>query len=366
MTDMPRPRPPYLHREITRHGRIIWYVRINRGDRIRLRAVFGTEAFWNEYQAAVGGQPYRGGAVPSAAPSGTLAWLLGQYRADVAWATRLRPGTRRQRESIFQQVLKTAGEEPFGEITQDDILAGRDRRAHTPGQARSYLQAMRGLFRWAKEAKHVRIDPTADIPYPQQPKNDGFRPWSEDDYRAYEARWRRGTRQRVWLDVLAYTGLRRSDAVRLGPSHVRAGEIKTEKTGTVVPVFILPELQCTLDAGPVGDLTFIVSSDGLPFTKESFGNAFKKACKEAGVAGSAHGVRKLAANRAVEVGVTDKELNAMMGWEGTRMAGLYTKAADNKRLARSGMAKLEKAKVIPLPTQRGKGMKAKTATGPKT
>ena len=45
-------------------------------------------------------------------------------------------------------------------------------------------------------------------------------------------RWPIGTRQRVWLDVLIYTGLRRGDAVRFGRQHVRDGiaTIKTEKT----------------------------------------------------------------------------------------------------------------------------------------
>lgn len=44
------------------------------------------------------------------------------------------------------------------------------------------------------------------------------------------------TRQRVWLDVLVYTGLRRGDAVCFGRQHIRngVGTIKTEKTSTVV------------------------------------------------------------------------------------------------------------------------------------
>ena len=29
---MPRPRPPHLHREITRHGKAVWYVRIGKGS----------------------------------------------------------------------------------------------------------------------------------------------------------------------------------------------------------------------------------------------------------------------------------------------------------------------------------------------
>ena len=47
---MPRPRPPHLHRERTRHGQFVWYVRKGKGARIRLRAEYGSEKFWAEYQ----------------------------------------------------------------------------------------------------------------------------------------------------------------------------------------------------------------------------------------------------------------------------------------------------------------------------
>jgi len=45
----------------------------------------------------------------------------------------------------------------------------------------------------------------------------------------------------------------------------------------------------TLDAGPCGDLNFIVGTKGNPLTKESFGNEFRDACNLAGVPGRAHG-----------------------------------------------------------------------------
>lgn len=50
---------------------------------------------------------------------------------------------------------------------------------------------------------------------------------------AYECRCPIGMHQRVWLDVLAYTGLRRGDAVRFGRQYVRAGVamLKAEKGG---------------------------------------------------------------------------------------------------------------------------------------
>jgi integrase len=69
----------------------------------------------------------------------------------------------------------------------------------------------------------VESDPTIRVGNPPRPKNDGFPAWSEEDIATYEARWPIGTRQRVWLDVLVYTGLRRGDAVRLGRPHVRNG-----------------------------------------------------------------------------------------------------------------------------------------------
>ena len=170
---------------------------------------------------------------------------------------------------------------------------------------------------------------------------------------AYEKRWPVGTRQRVWLDVLLYTGLRRGDAVRLGRQHVRDGvaTIKTEKTDTEVTLPILPVLAETLAAGPCGDLAFIAGSRGQPMAKKTFSNEFQIACRAAGVPGSAHGVRKIAATRAANAGATVAQLEAIFGWSGGRMAALYTRAADRRRLAMEAMTKLanEKRKSIVAP-----------------
>ena len=338
---MPHPRLPHLHREVTRHGKVVWYARVggsSRGPRIRLRAEYGTAEFWAEYESALASAPRK----PAPNHEGTLAWLIERYRETTAW-TYLSAATRRQRENIFTHVLETAGAQPFVKITTAVIMAGRDRRANTPFQARHFLDAMRGLFRWALKARLVKIDPTAGVDDPPRPQSDGFAPWSEDDIAAYESRWPVGTRQRVWLDVVIYTGLRRGDAVRFGRQHVRngVGTIKTEKTGTEVTLPILPVLDATLKAGPCGELTFIAGENGRPLTKESFGNLFRKACREAGLDNrSAHGLRKSAATRAANAGATVAELEAIFGWQGGTMAALYTRAADLRRLAQGAMHKL--------------------------
>ncbi len=337
---MPRPRAPFLSHERTRHGTLVWYFR-RLGRRVRIRAEFGTPEFEAEYEAAKASVALPPKAITC--PQGSLAWLIERYRDLLAWAP-LSAATKRQRENIFVHVIETAGVQNCAKITTAAIIAGRDRRKNTPAQARNFLDAMRGVFRWATEAGFVRSDPTAGIKNPPRKTGQGFRPWTEDDVAAYEKRWPVGTRQRVWLDVLLYTGLRRGDAVRLGRQHVRDGvaTLKTEKSGQAVEVTlpILPVLAETLAAGPCGDLTFIVGASGQPLSKELFGNEFRVACNAAKVPGSAHGVRKIAATRAANAGATVAQLEAIFGWSGGGMASLYTRAADRRRLALEAMHKL--------------------------
>src|SRR5438105_13076296 len=80
---MPRPRPPHLHRQVTRHGKTVWYVRFGKGPRVRIRAEFGTPEFGAEYQAAITGaarpRQAKGEAV------GTLEWRSARHHETTAW-----------------------------------------------------------------------------------------------------------------------------------------------------------------------------------------------------------------------------------------------------------------------------------------
>ena len=260
-TAMPRPRPLHLHREISRHGKTVWYVRVGRGRRFRLKTEFGTPEFETEYLAALAGHP-----TPTKGRSaGTLGWLFDRYRETPAWRN-LSLETRKQREQIMAPVLKNAGHQPFAKINRSSVVAARDRRGETPAQARHYLEAMRGLFKWAVDAGMAKDNPTIGVDDPARAKTGGIPVWTEEQVEAYERRWPVGTRQRVWLDVLLYTGLRRGDAVKLGRQHVRNGvaSFKTEKSKSTIEVTlpILPVLAETLKAGPCGELSFIVGANG--------------------------------------------------------------------------------------------------------
>ena len=341
---MPRPLPPKLHKQTTRHGETVWYVRAHHhGPRVRIRAEFDSEAFWIEYRAALTGA----GAQPKAKAAGSLGWLWERYRASAAWR-KLSPATRRVRENAMAPILAESKDRPAAKVRKVDLEATRD-KIQAQHQARVVMDCFRGMYRWAviALADQFKDDPTAGIKNPKTVRTAGSPVWTEAEVDRYQMRWPVGTKERVWLDVLLYTGLRRGDAVRLGRQHVRAGfwTIKTEKSQHQVEVTnpLLPVLQATLDAGPTGDLTFICGAGRRPLTKETFGNNFREACNKAGIQGrSAHGLRKVAATRCAENGATTQQLMALFGWLSQKQAELYTRSADRRRMSRDAGAFMQR------------------------
>lgn len=340
---MPRPRPPHLHREESRHGGVAWYVRRKHGRRMRIKADYDTPEFWAQYRAALEG----GSMPPVAAKANALAWALGGYRNSSTWAG-FSTATRRQRENIIKAVIKAAGAVPLKDITTDTIRAGRERRAATPHAANNFLKTMRGFFAWAVDGKLVAVDPTKGVKL-LVGKNDagGFRVWSQDELDRFEAHWPVGTRERLAFDLLLYTGLRRGDAVRIGRQHERDGviTIHTEKhrkgkPGELVSLPILPPLVASIAATRTGDMTYLVTDAGRPWVKESFGNWFREISRKAGCPGSAHGLRKAGATRAANRGASELQLMAIFGWSTGKMAQHYTRSADRVRLARDAAALL--------------------------
>lgn len=104
------------------------------------------------------------------------------------------------------------------------------------------------------------------------------------------------------------------------------------KTGARVTVELPPSLLELIDRTETGDLHFIISQTGKPFTVESFGNWFRDRCREAGVEKSAHGLRKLSATIAAEGGAGAVALMAQYGWTNIQEAERYTRSADYPRL----------------------------------
>ena len=101
-----------------------------------------------------------------------------------------------------------------------------------------------------------------------------------------------------------------------------------------------PALQAVLDATPNEHLTFLTTEYGKPFTAAGFGGWFRERCDAAGLPKrcAAHGLRKAAGRRLAEAGCLANVIASILGHASLQEVARYTRAADQERMARTGMA----------------------------
>lgn len=329
---MPKTRTPGLQRE-RRNGQDVYYYRLGDGPRTRINFAHGTKEFWAEYERlrAGGDRP-----VPERIDRKSLGWLLAEYQRSPHW---LNLKARRQREATYRRVIETDGDYPFAEVTRTHIEKAMAKRLEEgmPGLANSFLAHMRVMFEWAVDNGYLTTNPCWKIRKLKIPKNDGFRLWSEGELEQFRRHFPVGTLQRLAFDILHYTGLRRSDAIRLGPKHVAADgsiEIRAQKNEEISNSVMTPELMTSINAAWKGGDTFLVTDKfKRPFADAaSFGVWFWYQCRKAGLDGlSAHGIRKATATAAASAGATPYDLMGMFGWTSVKTAMLYTEKVNRKQ-----------------------------------
>ena len=314
-----------------------FYVWRRPGPKIRIRGEYGSREFMRAYREALFGE-----AKPKAAP-GSLSELISAYKQSRAWREGLSAATRKTRDQFFRKIEAAAGAKPINEIDRAMIVATRE-KAGSRAAARHILTTLRGLFKWAVEAERMEANPTDGVAIPKPVKTQGYHTWTEPEIAAYKARWPLGTRQHLWLAVLLHTGLRRGDATRLKWEDIQDGVISVvaQKNRTPVVIPLEPELAEVMAKTERGRVYVIEGLEGEPYTPESFSVVFGKACKAAGVKGSAHGLRKASTTAMAYAGASVPELNAARGWTGSKMAVRYVESAERARLAKQAYDRLRK------------------------
>lgn len=353
----------YVLEDVDRHGNVRVYFKKRGLGKTRLHAAVGTPEFHKEYHAALAAAE-SGVAAQSATPSrhakpGTWRALCVAYFSSAPFRAlddRTQRVRRRILELTFDEPLSPGATDHFGDMPvvhlgTKAIKVLRDRKAVTPEAANSRIKAIRQVFAWGIESEtlNLRTNPAREVTYLKGSAT-GFHSWSLEQVEQYEAHHPIGSKARLALALLLYTGVRRSDVVLLGRQHVRAGWLKFTATKgkrrnpITIEIPVLPILQQIIDASPVGDLTFLVTDFKRGFTSNGFGNRMRKWCDEAGLPPecATHGLRKAGAVIAAENGATDLQLMAVFGWRTIKEAQRYTRAARRKVMAATGAPLLER------------------------
>ena len=131
----------------------------------------------------------------------------------------------------------------------------------------------------------------------------------------------------------------RWDAISDGVMSVIQG-----KTGKRVWVPVHRELRKLLAEIPKRAVTILTSTEGRPWTTQGFKASWRKNMPSAIRQGGYvfHGLRKRAVVMLLEAGCTTAEVQAVTG-QSVEMVEHYARDVDKRKLAKSGMQKLENA-----------------------
>lgn len=202
---------------------------------------------------------------------------------------------------IIERLCVEHGDKRVALLHREHVIRMMAARSDKPNSANGLRKVLRSMMLHAVEVGLRTDDPTRDIKA-LRVKTDGYHSWTEEEISQFEGRQAIGSRARLALAVLLYTG------------------------GA---------------ATPSEHLTYLTTQFGKSFTAAGFGNWFRDRCNEVGLRHcSAHGLRKAAARRLAEAGCTAHEIAAITGHASLREVQRYTKAVDQRRLGISAMNKM--------------------------
>lgn len=292
---------PYLVKDRDRYDTVRYYVR--RKGQKKTRIQFDPK-FLDAHNAALDSiipkPPPDATRMVAAAPQ-TFGWLAAKYFTECADYIGLVPKSRSARRSCIENCLGGPLEPGGADLLRDcpvELIGPihmkmlRDRKKAQPGAANNRRKHVSAMVTWAVEEGLMKFNPMRDIKSAPKKVGSGYYTWTEADVRQYVAFYPLGTKQHLALALMLYTGARRQDMVTFGRQQVRNGWLRYVQKKTLYKRSDmsqkpwLPVLANIVEASPCGDLTFLVTEQGKPFTEavSATGSAMpviKPACRNA-------------------------------------------------------------------------------------
>lgn len=344
---MPRQRnraavklPRGVHRVVAR-GREYFYYQAGRGTehagaRVPLPNDPHSPEFWNAIRQAQG--------LAGSVPVDTFGAVLDAYLEFINTSGTITTGTIDQYERALRIARKAWGDLPAKGLRPVHVQAVMDGLAGTPGKANNFLSAMRALSTWARVRDHIEHSLTEGVkPYA---KDKGHKPWTPEQINAAMTRLSGVIRRGVILYL--YTGMRGSDAVRLGWTDVEDGgfALTTQKRKRDVWCPIVPELAAEMATWEKRPGPFLLQesgrADGQRYTRKLFSTHFAEARDKIpelmGV--TLHGLRCTAVIRLRRAGLSTGQIGDIVGMS-LPMIERYCRFADRKTSGQAALLTLK-------------------------
>ncbi len=331
----------YVNEYLDRTGKLRRYFR--RGGK-RLGALpgdVGSEEFMAAYQGFLAeNKPI---ALSPRTGEGSFGRLITEYYGSPAFRNNLKASSQKAYRYALEPLAKAHGHRLVKDMRADKIAKIiQDIGETKPGMANFTKSVLQKLMKYAVKAKWRSDNPVIGI---DRFKGGEHHTWTEGELKTFETRWPLGTRERLAYALLLYTIQRVGDVAKMNRADIVEGELHViqDKTGAELYLPILPELARAMKAYPAKGLTLIGTEDGRPLTRPALSHVMRDAIKAAGLPAKcvSHGLRKAGMRRLAEAGSTEKQIAAWSGHKTLREIERYTKAADQKRLARDATHKVK-------------------------
>ena len=334
----------YVTAAADRHGRVRHRFRLN-GVTKYLPGEPGSDAFEQAYKECL---ESAGAALTTPRPikvdkdAGTVGALILEFRQTGRYRA-LRPHTKATYEYAFAAFNEKFGKARIESIDIKFVMRMVDGLKATPGKANQFLRVLKLLMNYAIRRGDLVSNPTDRV----QPLRIGeYATWTEEDILSFKDRWPLGTTERRIFSVALGTGQRASDLIMMTTADIKGGfiTVKQSKTGSVLSIPIIKDLAADLAAFPPKGEHIIHRRDGKAFTRSGITHLLKDALREAKLPDdrNLHGLRKATCRRLAEVGASEREIMAISGHKSPSMVSKYVVAANQKTMATSAMARLDK------------------------
>src|ERR1035441_162308 len=247
--------PKFVQQFIDRNDKPRFYLRRPGFKRLPLPGLPWSPQFMEVYEAALSGQPLQVGA--SRTKPGTVSAAIIGYYYDQSFLA-LAPSTQRPLRGILERFRAEHGDKRIALLQRQHIITLL--RSKKRFAARHWLMAIRALMKYAVEFGLREDNPATGVKLPNL-KTDGYHSWTEAEIAQFEAHHGQGTRARLALSMLLYTGQRRGDVVRLGRQHIRDGvvHVRQQKTGIELAIPIHSILTAIIAETQADHLTLLTT-----------------------------------------------------------------------------------------------------------
>ena len=347
---------PYLGSYEDRHGKTRWRFR-RKGKTITLPGHPGDPEFEAVYDAAIAGVEVKKApvvAMPGSAPPESFKAAWRKVKQSPEWL-KFDDATKAKNTRLAEEFLELKIDADYPDVWGD--MAVRDlKRRHvknilarfheTPHKAKHLLVALRKMIVVALDEEWIESDPTWKLNY--KPDYKGWRAWTDAERAQFEARWPLGTTPRTVYALALWLGNRRSDVARLEWSWFdfkkRTVTLTTKKGDKLLVLPITPMLQEALEPVERKGATVLLTAYGKPFSEKSLTGRMADWTHAAGLPQGCtiHGLRKSLGKMLAETGATTRQLMETLGHDDIEHAELYSRAAEQERLAKDAMARLTK------------------------